>query len=206
MFLTVMSLHRLSAGALSGAGSARYGRRMARIPKLKVFRLPVGFHDAYVAAPSQKAAIEAWGSDKDVFRRGQAEQVDDPKLTRGPLERPGKVIKRLRGTAAEQLAALGDDAERGGGRAAGSAGRKPAKKAKPRPKPSRARIEEAEAALAAAADKHSAERKALAERESALARERRALEAKHEKEKARVEARLEKAEDSYREAIRRWRG
>jgi hypothetical protein len=34
---------------------------------LKAFRLPIGFHDAYAAAPSQKAAIEAWGSDKDVF-------------------------------------------------------------------------------------------------------------------------------------------
>jgi hypothetical protein len=27
--------------------------------KLKVFRTPIGFHDAYVAAPSRKAALEA---------------------------------------------------------------------------------------------------------------------------------------------------
>ena len=27
--------------------------------KLKVFRTPTGFHDAYVAAPSRKAALEA---------------------------------------------------------------------------------------------------------------------------------------------------
>ncbi len=82
---------------------------MARQPKLKVYRLPIGFHDAYVAAPTKKAAIEAWGSDKDVFQRGQAELVEDPKLTREPLASPGKVIKRLRGTAAEQMAALGKD-------------------------------------------------------------------------------------------------
>jgi hypothetical protein len=141
-----------------------------------------------------------------VFRRGQAEQVDDSELTREPLERPGEVIKRLRGTAAEQLAALGDEARPGDDQTRPATGRKPAKKAKPRPKPSRARVVEAERALAAAADKHSAERKALAEREAALAREGRAVEAKQEKEKARLEARLEKAEDAYREAIGRWRG
>jgi hypothetical protein len=32
---------------------------MARAPKLKVYRMAVGFHDAYVAAPSQKAAAAA---------------------------------------------------------------------------------------------------------------------------------------------------
>ena len=180
---------------------------MARASKLKVFRLTIGFHDAYVAAPSQKAAIEAWGSDKDVFRRGQAEPVADPALTREPLERPGEVIKRLRGTAAEQLAALGDDPEPAGGRRArGAAAKKPARKARTRPKPNRARIEEAEAALAVADEKHSADRKALAEREAALARERKALEAKQSKEKERLEARLEKAEEAYSAAIRRWRG
>jgi hypothetical protein len=84
---------------------------MARAPKLKVYRMAVGFHDAYVAAPSQKAAIEAWGSDKDVFARGHAELVDDPALVEEPLARPGEVVKRLRGTAAEQMAALGDEPE-----------------------------------------------------------------------------------------------
>lgn len=34
---------------------------MAR--KLKVFCTPIGFHDAYVAAPSQKAALEVWDTD-----------------------------------------------------------------------------------------------------------------------------------------------
>ena len=79
---------------------------MAKAGKLKVFRTPIGFHDAYVAAPSQKAALEAWGSDHNLFARGEAELVDDPALTAEPLARPGEVIKRLRGTAEEQLAAL----------------------------------------------------------------------------------------------------
>ncbi|MDB5697670.1 MAG: hypothetical protein JWN69_474, partial [Alphaproteobacteria bacterium] len=91
---------------------------MARSSKLKVFRVPIGFHDAYVAAPSQKAAIQAWGSDRDVFSRGEAEVVTDPKLTAEPLAKPGAVVKRLRGTAAEQLAALPPNRDRSSSRKA----------------------------------------------------------------------------------------
>ena len=44
---------------------------------LKVFRTAAGFHDAYVAAPSRKAALEAWGADVDLFARGIAEHPAD---------------------------------------------------------------------------------------------------------------------------------
>ena len=40
---------------------ARYLVGMARKQKLNVYRTPIGFHDAYVAAPSQHAALLAWG-------------------------------------------------------------------------------------------------------------------------------------------------
>ena len=90
---------------------------MARRQKLKVFRTPTGFHDAYVAAPSRKAALKAWGSDADLFARGIAEVVTDESLSREPLEHPGKVIKRSRGTVEEQLAALPPDAPRSRGQA-----------------------------------------------------------------------------------------
>ena len=39
--------------------------------KLKVFRTPIGFHDAYVAAPSRAAALRAWGADTDLFSTGR---------------------------------------------------------------------------------------------------------------------------------------
>ena len=86
-----------------------------RKSKLKVFRIPIGFHDAYVAAPSQKAALEAWGSDSNLFAAGAAELVTDAALTRVPLERPGEVIKVLRGSRAEQVAALGEVEKKEGG-------------------------------------------------------------------------------------------
>ncbi|HEY9554582.1 hypothetical protein [Allosphingosinicella sp.] len=183
---------------------------------LKVYKIPIGFHDAYVAAPTQKAAIEAWGSDKDVFQRKQAELVTDPELTKAPLESPGKVIKRLRGTAAEQIAALGETkkpAARKGAKAEleeGAAARSTRKvKAKPPPKPtprpSRARLDEAEQALAEAEAGHEAALKEIREREAELVRERKALEKNQDEERERLEARRDKAEAAYEEALRRWR-
>ena len=50
--------------------------------KLKVFRTSAGFDDAYVAAPSRKAALAAWGADADLFARGVAEEVSDTTLTK----------------------------------------------------------------------------------------------------------------------------
>ena len=76
---------------------------MPRRSKLKVFRTAIGFHDAYVAAPSQKAALEAWGSDGNLFATGAAERVDDPALAREPLAQPGVVIRRPRGTMARSI-------------------------------------------------------------------------------------------------------
>ena len=61
-----------------------------RKSKLKVFRTPIGFHDAYVAAPSQKAALEAWGSDSNLFAAGAAELVTDAALTPGAARAAGR--------------------------------------------------------------------------------------------------------------------
>lgn len=82
---------------------ARPKGRFRQMPKLKVFRTPAGFHDAYVAALSQKAALKAWGSDADLFARGIADKVTDPKLMKEPLAKPGVVIKVSRGSAGDHL-------------------------------------------------------------------------------------------------------
>jgi len=169
---------------------------------LKVFRLPIGFHDAYVAAPSQKAAAEAWGSDISVFARGEADLVTDPKLAEAPLASPGKVIKRLRGTAEEQIAALGSGEAPAGRKAAAPARKKPSP---PTPRPSRAALDEAETALAAAEARQAEARQELGAREAALARERAALEKKQREEQERLEAQRDEAEAAYEEALRRWR-
>jgi hypothetical protein len=185
---------------------------MPRTLKLKVFRTSIGFHDAYVAAPSQKAAMEAWGSDKDLFARGEAELVTEEALTAEPLAKPGTVIKRLRGTMAEQIAALPPDKPRpaAGGKSAepapAAAARKQSRPTRqPKPRPSRAALDEAEAALAAAEADHDAARRDLAEREKALARQRRELDATYAAQADRLEAARRDAAERYEAALRKWR-
>lgn len=168
------------------------------LAKLKVFRLPVGFHDAYVAAPSQKAAAAAWGADIAVFSRGEAEVVTQPDLMEEPLAHPGKVIKRLRGTAAEQIAALGPLED-------GEPKRKAAPPKKAKPRPSRTALEEAEQEMEAMRARHAKARRSLAEREAELERERKSLEAAQRAEMKRLEDRLGKVASAYEQAMQRWR-
>ena len=176
---------------------------------LKVYRTTIGFHDAYVAAPSQKAALKAWGSDHNLFARKMAEVVTDPTLVAEPLSSPGTVVKRLRGTLAEQIAALPPDVRKRTRRAADP---KPTSKstAKPdtptEPRPSRAPVDTAQRAVAAATKAFAAELADLARREAKLAGERRTLERKQAKELAELNDRLEQAEHEYRAALKAWPG
>jgi hypothetical protein len=183
---------------------------MARQQKLKVFRTPIGFHDAYVAATSRKAALTAWGTDRDLFARGVAEQVDDPKLMEEPLAKPGVVIRRSRGTLAEQIAALPQEEPQGRrSQPRPEAERKaasPKQKPKPKPRPRRDRLSAAEDAVADAEQRHRQALAALARRERALADERRRIEREqsHEQERLRQRACRERA--AYDDAMRDWEG
>jgi hypothetical protein len=185
---------------------------MPRTTKLKVYRTPIGFHDAYVAAPSQKAAMEAWGSDKDLFSRGEAERVTDAALAAEPLARPGVVIKRLRGTMEEQLAALPPDSPRVGKSSLGKPTAEESGKGKARtaakkrePRPSRATLDKAEEALARADERHSAARRELAEREKALERERRAMESSYDAEREGLELARQQAAEAFEAQMEDWR-
>ncbi len=196
---------------------------MARATKLKVYRTVAGFHDAYVAAPSQKAALEAWGSDRDLFARGIAEQVTDPALIAEPLAAPGTVVKRSRGTTAEQIAALPDPQPdtperdvstgkaRGKSPSPGSAGAKsksppkPPPRAKPDPKPSGTALDAAEETLAAVKADHAGRERALAAREAALIRERRAFDRDRAAALDAAQTARDDAQARYDAALRTWR-
>ncbi|MEH3102465.1 MAG: hypothetical protein PGN12_00980 [Sphingomonas phyllosphaerae] len=168
--------------------------------KLKVFRTPAGFHDAYVAAPSRRAALAAWGATADLFARGAAEEVTDPALMEAPLATPGEVVKRSRGSAEEQLAAA--PASRRAGKAAVS------KKVsvKPVPRPSRKALDDAEAALDTAAAAEEAECKELAKRRAALEREEKAADRRWRMERRKLEDARDAARERYDAALAKWRG
>lgn len=169
--------------------------------KLKVFRTPVGFHDAYVAAPSQKAALEAWGSGANLFARGVAEEVTDPALTKEPLAHPGEVIRLSRGDLATQLKALGPR-EKPGKKAAAKA----AKPARPKPPPKRDKLDAAEAALAEARQRQTKEAGQLERRRDEIERQLETLRAAQAKELEKLEARREAARSAYHKALEAWSG
>jgi hypothetical protein len=169
------------------------------MPKLKVYRTPIGFHDAYVAAPSMKAALKAWGTTKNLFSRGAAEMVTDAKLTKEPLARPGEVIKRARGSAAEHRKAIASGKDTGGeGKAAE---RKPIRRA---PRPDRKPLEKAEQALDTACHRHERARADIDRRLDALQATRRELVKKQESEIADLEKQREARESAYHRALDKW--
>ena len=73
-------------------------QRLLIMPRLKTFQAHLGFFDTIVAAPSQKAALEAWGSRQNLFRDGTAKPATDPDAIAAAMAHPGVVLKRLAGS------------------------------------------------------------------------------------------------------------
>jgi hypothetical protein len=70
---------------------------MAR--KLKTYQTSLGFFDLAIAAPSMKAALEAWGADSNLFHQGAAKESDDPDVIAAAMAKPGVVLRRPVGSA-----------------------------------------------------------------------------------------------------------
>src|SRR5205823_5935354 len=65
---------------------------MAR--KLKTYQTSLGFFDLAIAAPSMKAALDAWGADSNLFHQGAAKESDDPDVIAAAMKKPGVVLRR----------------------------------------------------------------------------------------------------------------
>jgi hypothetical protein len=68
---------------------------------LKTFITNLGFFQLAIAAPSMKAALEAWGMSHNAFQHGFAKQTDDPKIVAASTAQPGVVLKRAVGSSGE---------------------------------------------------------------------------------------------------------
>jgi colicin import membrane protein len=66
---------------------------------LKTYTTSAGFFDLAVAAPSMKAALEAWGSRNNLFHHGFAKVSEDPKIVAATMARPGVVLRRPVGSS-----------------------------------------------------------------------------------------------------------
>jgi hypothetical protein len=65
---------------------------MAR--KLKTYQTSLGFFEQAIAAPSMKAALQAWGVDSNLFHQGAAKESHDPDVIAATMAKPGAVLKR----------------------------------------------------------------------------------------------------------------
>jgi len=58
----------------------------------------IGFFELAIAAPSMKAALEAWGSKNNLFHQGFAKETQDPTITAATMATPGVVLRRAVGS------------------------------------------------------------------------------------------------------------
>jgi hypothetical protein len=160
---------------------------MAR--KLKVFQTSLGFFDLAIAAPSMKAALEAWGADSNLFHQGAAKESKDPDVVAATMAKPGVVLKRPVGSNgsfkehADLPTHLGDD---------GSRSRPTKSTVKPKKSGARATDPEGDRKAVLAFEKEEARRE----------KQRRKEEAAREKERDRRQRVVEKAQEALDQAKR----
>jgi colicin import membrane protein len=70
---------------------------MAR--KFKTYQTSLGFFDLAIAAPSMKAALQAWGAGSNLFHQGIAKQTNEPAVVAATMAKPGVVLKRPVGSS-----------------------------------------------------------------------------------------------------------
>jgi hypothetical protein len=86
---------------------------MARM--LKTYEASLGFYDLAIAAPSMKAALQAWGASSNLFHQSVAKESADPDVIAAAIAKPGVVLRRPVGSErpftehADLPTHLGDD-------------------------------------------------------------------------------------------------
>ena len=162
---------------------------MAR--KLKTYTTSAGFFDLAIAAPSMKAALEAWGATSNLFHQGFAAPTDDPRIVAATMARPGVILRRPVGSngAFTEHAELPKLQDIGRGTRA-----PPKRRAKPvAPAPSQPADEKAARAASAAFERERKRRERQARREEAA-------QAKERERRDRAVAAAEAALDDGRRA------
>lgn len=117
--------------------------------RLKVFRTQIGLHQWLVAAPSQKAALEAWDVKENLFAIGAAKTVADKASIDLAMRTPGAPVAADAGrTFVEASGVIGHGDHRKPVRLKTRSLRTPKRRAKPKPtKAALVAVDRAELAL-----------------------------------------------------------
>lgn len=185
----------------------KLSRKLSR--KLKTYQTSLGFYDQAVAAPSMKAALDAWGAKSNLFHQGLAKETDDADIVAATMAAPGVVLKRPVGSEgpftehAELPTDLAEDEDKPGARS------KPKSKAKSKPKKrpaktanktaTKSEIGDQDARKAAAAFAKEEQRRESARRKEEAARARQR--ARREKAVATAQAALESAKRDHQARV-----
>lgn len=169
--------------------------RKATGRKLKVFQASIGFYDTVVAAPSQAAALRAWGTHQNLFADGVARLTDDDQATEAALASPEVVLRRAVGRTDPFSLKAGipkiPDLPRSLSKTVRAALVEAAKEA------DRSRLDAAEAALNDVEQEHRKTRDALTAKRRALEDEERDAAAAYEEARDRAQTRVEQERAAY---------
>jgi hypothetical protein len=177
---------------------------LAKAPtrRLKVFQAQFGFHDSVVAAPSQAAALRAWGTHQNLFADGQARITTDPKAVAAALANPETPL--LRAVGSDDPFALKPTALPKVPDAPKRPSAKPAAKAKPEPPPkpqaNRSALDAAEASLRKLDDARKREEADLRRRQDDLDQQKADAQAAYVEQRKAATAAVIEARQAYRKA------
>ena len=179
--------------------------------KLKVFQAQFGFFDMVLAAPSQAAALRAWGTHRNLFATGHAKLATDEAAIAAALEHPGTLLRRAVGSndpfsveptslpKVRDLAAAMPEFE-----SPPKAQPQPKQKPKPpparKPPPDRSRLDAAEAALQKLHEQRVQEEADLRRQQEELDAKREAAQQRYIEARKRATAAVIAAREAYRRA------
>jgi hypothetical protein len=168
-------------------------------PRLKVFMTQIGFHNWLVAAPNQKAALEAWDVKENLFAIGSAQVVTDEDCIALALKSPGipvAVDAKHAFAKASKVLRLDDHRKRAASPPSKTHTPKKAAVRRKR-KADRAKLDRAEQALEDFKKRSVRERAAIVRAQKALDLKAETLEEELEAEHERLEDLLEDAREEY---------
>jgi hypothetical protein len=173
--------------------------------KLKVFQAQFGFYDTVVAAPSQAAALRAWGTHQNLFAGGQARITDDPQAVQAALAHPETPLKRAVGSKepfgleATSLPTVPDTPKK---KPVGKATAKAPAKPEPSPQPpaDRSKLDAAEKALGELDDRRKREEADLRREAEELEARRMAAQSAYVQARKAATSKVVEARTAYRKA------
>lgn len=173
----------------------------AKARKLKVYQAPFGFHESVVAAPSQTAALRAWGSHQNLFAEGLAKVATDAAAVEAALKHPETPLRRAIGSTDtfELVAASLPKVPRAEKAAPDTKAKHSAPKLKPVPTPpDRSPLDQAEQALRRLEDQRRREEDRFSRRWEELHREQEEARQKYADAKDAADQAVKVARKEYR--------